>query len=212
MTIAGQIGLVPRDLSLPKNEEVQYALSLQHARRIFDAVLQERSRGGKGWIEGGVCWVASEDKVRHARACWDAQCQSDENDDGEEDEEFNWLFGTEGISRASSTSTLETPQDRNPLPMLYAQVAQDALPRGSIVEWQLTGHDGRRRSNSSQPGDDDEDEDESTEAARPQVKNGECVCVPLVFLMPYLVHISLTAAALHHHQINGMSLWTVRTL
>lgn len=181
MTIAGQIGLVPRDLSLPENEHVQYALSLQHARRIFDAVLNERSRGEKGWIEGGICWVASEDKVRGAKACWDGQCHNDEDDDDEDEAGPNWLFGSEGISHGASTSTQTPPRGRNPLPMLYAQVAEDALPRSAIVEWQLTGHDGRRRSSTSQPGDDDEDEDESTEATRPEVRNGEYVCLSSLY-------------------------------
>ncbi|CAO1632197.1 unnamed protein product [Sympodiomycopsis kandeliae] len=164
VSLAGQIGLLPVDLSLATEEE-QYVLSIQHARRIFKSILQERNRDKKGWIEGGICWIGGQelDKVERARYVWERQVQSQsDDDDDEEDGDAKWLIGQDGVHTDAPSPTLV-----NPLPMLYVQVAQDALPRGAVVEWQLTGHDGRRQL----PFESGEDEEDNTEADRPTVSH-----------------------------------------
>lgn len=203
MSIAGQIGLLPVDLSLPSGSgqegvAMQYALSLQHARRIFTAVLEERNRGGKGWVEGGVCWIASptveceselSERLKAALRCWavqdsasgiapvgqsTAQSSSEEDEDEDAEEQASdWLFGSEGIVNRSEW------QGSQALPMLYAHLGEKDLPRGAAVEWQLTAHDGRRQSSKSAKDagtgevDEDEEYDESDEAERPVVRHGE---------------------------------------
>lgn len=162
MTIAGQIGLLPKDLSLPSDALQQYALSLQHARRIFAALLEERGRNGKGWIEGGICWIAGDrdNAVETAVACWEAQSSDDDDDDDQDDDEattgHDWLFGEAGIVNKTSLT------GSNALPMLYAQLGESDLPRGAAVEWQLTAHNGQR-----QQALQEDDDGDSTEAMRP---------------------------------------------
>lgn len=191
LTIAGQIGLRPVDLSLEEDLPTQVALSLQHARRIYEAALEERARNGKGWVEGGVVWLSGtsdiRDRIRSAAfAAWDAQSpefESGDDDSDDDDEESsssqNWLFGTDGVHHSQShldAGSARSLAHARSLPMLYAQLEDGDLPRGAAVEWQLTAHDGRRRSalertSSGDGGDDDEDEEDASEAARPQVSS-----------------------------------------
>lgn len=128
--VAGQIGLVPADLSLPEDEPTQAALSVQHARRIVTATVNDL--GGRkvqrGWVEGGVCWIEhGEDvhaRLEMARHAWLAQ--SGEDDDEEEEEE-GWMGKTEGKQ----------------VGLLMVTLPRGALPRGAVIEWQLTAHTGR---------------------------------------------------------------------
>lgn len=199
MSIAGQIGLLPVDLSLPTGYEgvaMQYALSLQHARRIFAAVLEERNRGRKGWVEGGVCWIArpavggeegESSRLKAALRCWGAQdsasyiapeedaiAQSSlEEDEDVEEVNSDWVFGSDGIHNRSER------RGAHALPMLYVHLGERDLPRGAAVEWQLTAHDGRRqrRAIAAEAGSgevqDDEEYDENEEAERPVTRHGE---------------------------------------
>lgn len=200
MSIAGQIGLLPVDLSLPTGQEgvaMQYALSSQHARRIFAAVLEERNRCGKGWVEGGVCWIAQPplgresegpNRLKAALRCWGAQdsasymaaggqsaVQEAEDDDGDiEEDDADWLFGTAGIVNRSTER-----RGAHALPMLYVHLGEKDLPRGAAVEWQLTAHDGKRQRKLSARDagagagvEDDEEYEESEEAERPVARHG----------------------------------------
>lgn len=161
ITIAGQIGLVPAALSLPPPSEedaemAQIALSLQHARRIFKAVLEDhRVEKRYGWIEGCICWVEEVSEERETakrlnacRSAWDGQGAISEEDDeqGSETWDEGWLQGSEQKS----------------VPVVYAVLPRSALPRGAIVEWQLVAHDGRRVAPSI-PADEDDDDDEEEE-------------------------------------------------
>ncbi|KAG0145194.1 hypothetical protein CROQUDRAFT_64181 [Cronartium quercuum f. sp. fusiforme G11] len=64
--IAGQIGLIPSSLSLPKPTSLiqEAVLSLQHVRRIL-ATFQSTS-----WIEGLVCFITDPAHLDLARASW----------------------------------------------------------------------------------------------------------------------------------------------
>ncbi|KAJ9474400.1 Diphthine--ammonia ligase [Pseudozyma hubeiensis] len=157
--IAGQIGLVPADLSLPREEDLQTALSIQHARRIFKATVNDM--GGrsveKGWVEGGVCWVDTEDRVEVARRAWVSQCEGNDDDEDAEAEEERWLGQT------------CTEGDASP-PMLFVVLPRGSLPRSAAVEWQITAHTGRipppidpatsTTEHSTHEDDDDNDDDD----------------------------------------------------
>lgn len=135
--VAGQIGLVPADLTLPDAEgkqALQTALSIQHARRILKATLNDM--GGrsvaKGWVEGGVCWVNGSEMVEVARCAWMGQFDDEEcgEVDDEEEKEENWIG--------------QTRSEKGVLPpMLFVTLPTDALPRSASIEWQLTAHTGR---------------------------------------------------------------------
>ncbi|GAK67674.1 meiotically up-regulated 71 protein [Moesziomyces antarcticus] len=126
--VAGQIGLVPADLSLPEDAPTQAALSIQHARRIVKATVNDL--GGRkvqrGWVEGGICWIEhAEDvhaRLEMARHAWLAQCVEDEEEEGE-----GWMGKTEGQQ----------------VGLLMVTLPRAALPRGTLIEWQLTAHTGR---------------------------------------------------------------------
>ncbi|PWN87135.1 hypothetical protein FA10DRAFT_256461 [Acaromyces ingoldii] len=166
ITIAGQIGLVPAALSLPPPSEedaemAQIALSLQHARRIFKAVLEDhRVEKRYGWIEGCICWVEEGSEERETakrlnacRSAWDGQGAISEEDDeqGSETWDEGWLQGSEQKS----------------IPVVYAVLPRSALPRGAIVEWQLVAHDGRRVAPLIHADEDDDDDDDEGEAGVP---------------------------------------------
>nr|CDI55534.1 conserved hypothetical protein [Melanopsichium pennsylvanicum 4] len=177
--IAGQIGLVPADLTLPeggRRETEQAALSVQHARRIFKATLGDM--GGrsvdKGWVEGGLCWIEQgAGRIEVATRVWMAQavelshqeeCQDDENQEtreGEEQDEY-WLGQTHLSGQGLP-------------PMLFVTLPKGALPRSAVIEWQITAHTGRFPSsllrdehvpnkvgkhNEEEDDDDDDDDDE----------------------------------------------------
>ncbi|CBQ69413.1 conserved hypothetical protein [Sporisorium reilianum SRZ2] len=148
--IAGQIGLVPADSTLEREAGVQTALSVQHARRIWRATVNDMGGRGveKGWVEGGVCWVDDVARVDGARRVW--LCQSGGvDDDGDEGE--NWLG--------------QTNADGNTVPpMLFVVLSKDHLPRSAAVEWQITAHTGRIpppiTTDATSTDDDDDDDNE----------------------------------------------------
>lgn len=139
----------------------QIALSLQHARRIFKAVLEDhRVEKRYGWIEGCICWVEegseereTEKRLNACRSAWDGQGAISEEDDeqGSETWDEGWLQGRE--------------QER--IPVIYAVLPRSALPRGAIVEWQLVAHDGRRVAPLLPADEDDDDDDDEGEAGVP---------------------------------------------
>uniref|UniRef100_V5EZ25 Diphthine--ammonia ligase n=1 Tax=Kalmanozyma brasiliensis (strain GHG001) TaxID=1365824 RepID=V5EZ25_KALBG len=160
--VAGQIGLTPADLSLPKEEELQTALSVQHARRILKATMNDM--GGrsveKGWVEGGICWLDDVGRVEIARRAWMCQGESDDDDDdGEEEKEGeeteNWLGQTGGDGSKVR-------------PMLFVVLPKASLPRSAAIEWQLTAHTGRipppiELTEDTVPSDESEDDDDDNE-------------------------------------------------
>ncbi|GAC95882.1 endoribonuclease [Pseudozyma hubeiensis SY62] len=157
--IAGQIGLVPADLILPREEDLQTALSIQHARRIFKATMNDM--GGrsveKGWVEGGICWVDAEDRVEVARRAWVSQCEGNDDDEGGEMEEERWLGKT-------CTEGEMLP------PMLFVVLPRGSLPRSAAIEWQITAHTGRvpppiepATSMTEKPPHEDDDDDDDHE-------------------------------------------------
>lgn len=154
--VAGQIGLVPADLTLPGGEEgerLQTVLSLQHARRIFKATLGDMGGRGvdRGWVDGGVCWVQQGQDLGVVESVWRSQLEDGEEEEGEEGE--SWLGQTQGG---------EGP------PMLFVTLPKGALPRGAAVEWQVTAHTGRvppplvdqGEGSAAKTGNDDEDEED----------------------------------------------------
>lgn len=132
--ISGQIGLLPADLSLPEDEHLQTALSIQHVSRIYKAMMNDM--GGrhvdKGWVEGGLCWVDDEDMVEIARRAWISQCdgQDQEDEESEREEAKAWL------------GQPSTGESRLP-PMLFVVLPRHCLPRSAAIEWQITAHTGR---------------------------------------------------------------------
>ncbi|KAE8212829.1 hypothetical protein CF327_g3565 [Tilletia walkeri] len=169
ISIAGQIGLRPADLSLPGEDfDLQCALSLQHARRIHVAVLEGagvQPTDVDAAVEGGLCWIENvedgssrklADRIAKARAAWSAQSylsettrdgdEDSDDDTADEDSIVSWLGGKAG-RRATE------------LPILYVVVPFEGLPRGAGVEWQLTACTGRSAASTLENDDDDDDDD-----------------------------------------------------
>ncbi|PWN53245.1 hypothetical protein IE53DRAFT_196350 [Violaceomyces palustris] len=193
--IAGQIGLRPTLLELPSSLNYtgklrEVALSLQHVRRVVKATLESRIDKGRGWIEGGVCWLEgskvgdvkgakeAERLKRSAHAAWISQSRSalkglgkqveegedlvDDDDGGRIDGEDDGL-GAEDLRWDSSWLGKNTLAQE--IPLLYATVPHGALPKGAAIEWQLTAHTGRSVVTESciagEPVNEDECEDET---------------------------------------------------
>ncbi|SAM85808.1 uncharacterized protein UBRO_07150 [Ustilago bromivora] len=162
--VAGQIGLIPSDLTLPEDRVLQASLSLQHARRILKATMNDMAgrKVQSGWVEGGVCWLQNDEgMVEVGRRAWLAQnpalCGEGEGEEGEKgEEEEHWLGQT-------------TPEDEEGSmpPMLFVTLPKGSLPRSAAIEWQITAHTGRVPPPvvNSQPkqtkGDESDDEEES---------------------------------------------------
>ncbi|KAL9939536.1 hypothetical protein V8E36_001353 [Tilletia maclaganii] len=169
ISIAGQIGLRPADLSLPVEDfDLQCALALQHARRIHLAVLEGAgiSSVGDAAVEGGICWIADGpegltnirlDRVCKAHAGWVSQASAALGiEDAADDDSDDSNPDTARADVAASTDWLGVGRRPEDLPMLYAVVPAQGLPRGAGVEWQLTAVTGR---SASQRKDSDEDSD-----------------------------------------------------
>lgn len=182
ITIAGQIGLLPLNLTIPKSRDpddgiaTQLALSLQHTRKIFQSILEERSRQSYGWIEGGVVWLAGqeEDLLEATFLAWNAQSLSQEESKGSVEDgtevkghaSYQWLFGAHVSHFNDALGTLQgRVSSHHDLPLLYVQLEPDALPKGAAVEWQLTGHDGRVQQSESSTQDAGCDYDDDAAAA-----------------------------------------------
>lgn len=142
ISIAGQIGLDPITLQLVQNPYDQTVLALQHARRIFKAILEDHRVAKKqGWIEGCVCWLNDVRQLSFAHQLWQKQNQEPSDEDDEEDKwEDSWL-GSDLNARD--------------IPTLFVILAEDSLPRNASVEWQLSAQSG------DQDADDADDDDES---------------------------------------------------
>ncbi|KAE8230581.1 hypothetical protein CF326_g4416 [Tilletia indica] len=166
ISIAGQIGLRPADLSLPEEDfDLQCALSLQHARRIHVAVLEGagvQPTDVDAAVEGGLCWIENvkdgssgrlADRIAKARAAWSAQSylsettrdgdEDSDDDTADEDNIASWLGGKAGRSATE-------------LPILYVVVPFQGLPRGAGIEWQLTACTGRSAASTLENDDDDD--------------------------------------------------------
>lgn len=140
--IAGQIGMEPATLDVVPEPALQVALALQHVRRIVLAVREWSYAPTEGYVEGGVCWVAT----RHAHALsraigavWHTEADDDSAHAHQQGDDTAWL--------GEGRSPLQTP-------LLLVQLAPDALPKHAAVEWQLTASTGRSRFG---PADDEED-------------------------------------------------------
>jgi diphthine-ammonia ligase len=143
ITIAGQIGLLPATLQLAIPPSLEIALSLQHARRVFNATLEGRAEKQRGWIEGCICWIDDLRWLSAARNAWQAQ-SGNESTVGWEAE---WLGA--GL----------TVDD---IPVTFVVLPKVALPRSASVEWQLFAHDGQAVPNSNDSDDDDDDDGEAS--------------------------------------------------
>ncbi|CAO1634118.1 unnamed protein product [Parajaminaea phylloscopi] len=186
ITIAGQIALVPADLSALKGRDVppldrcndvegatcasqlvgNAALSLQHARRVLQSLLDERARTGHGWVEGGCVWLGgtSQEGLYAAMGAWGAQNIPQVAAHGIDLETSHTFHNSAGswpgtsLGRDSSSATLPLHTDDSPhvLPLLYIQLDECDLPRHTSIEWQLTAHDGRRQGGWADFPDEDE--------------------------------------------------------
>jgi diphthine-ammonia ligase len=111
--LSGQIAMRPANLDLVVSEEgkgrqvtKEIALSAQHVRRVVSGACE-----GRGWMEGGVCWVE-----RTAwRSCWPKVAKA-------------WLSWQGGVSEEE-----EEEEEVTPLVICTAE----ALPKRAAVEWQL---------------------------------------------------------------------------
>lgn len=139
--IAGQIGLMPSDLSLP-SVAMQNILAIQHARRIYGAVMGDMASRDtdKGWIEGGICWVES-DNLSGARDAWLAQIPSDSDDDDNDGAQF--ANDQDGMEAEVCWLGKHVSDSRSLPPMMFVSLGKGSLPRGAAIEWQLTAHTGR---------------------------------------------------------------------
>ena len=136
--IAGQIGMEPATLRVPPDEALQLALALQHVRRIVLAVREWSYAQSEGYVEGGLCWVAS----RHADAlgaavtqAWREACETSADDD----------VGHAHQQGVDDTTWLGEGRTPESIPLLLVRLADDALPKQAAVEWQLTASVGRSR-------------------------------------------------------------------
>ncbi|WFC96253.1 diphthine--ammonia ligase [Malassezia brasiliensis] len=136
--IAGQIGMEPATLRVPPDEALQLALALQHVRRIVLAVREWSYAQSEGYVEGGLCWVAS----RHADALgaavaqtWREACATSADDDAVHAHQ-------QGVDDTTWLGESRTPES---MPLLLVRLADDALPKHAAVEWQLTASVGRSR-------------------------------------------------------------------
>lgn len=137
--IAGQIGMEPATLRVPPDEALQLALALQHVRRIVLAVREWSYAQSEGYVEGGLCWVAS----RHADTLGAAVAHAwGEAHSAATDEDDAVHAHQQGVD-----DTTWLGEDRAPgeLPLLLVRLAEDALPKHAAVEWQLTASVGRSR-------------------------------------------------------------------
>ncbi|PWN37236.1 adenine nucleotide alpha hydrolases-like protein [Meira miltonrushii] len=147
ISIAGQIGLDPITLQLVQDPFDQTILALQHARRIFKAILEDhRVLKKQGWIEGSICWMNDVKQLPFARQLWHNQSQETSDDDDEGDAwEDSWL-GSE--------------LNAKDIPTLFVTLAEDGLPRNASVEWQLSAQSGDQ--DTDEADDDDDDSEESS--------------------------------------------------
>jgi diphthine-ammonia ligase len=161
ITIAGQIGLLPATLQLASPPSLEIALSLQHARRVFKATLENRVEKHKGWIEGCICWIDDVRRLAVARSAWQAQSidTGDEQSDG--DEELGWEAEWLGAGISSKE-----------VPITFIVLPKGALPRSACVEWQLFAHDGQAVASPDESDDDDNDDGEAPPPAISAEANG----------------------------------------
>ncbi|KAK0537017.1 hypothetical protein OC835_001841 [Tilletia horrida] len=169
ISIAGQIGLRPADLSLPTGDyDLQCALALQHARRIYLAVLDGAAVSiSDAIVEGGICWIENLEegsgapllgRVVKAQVAWARQSQlsaetiGQEDTTGEDGDEEEDNFATSWLGGHRQAAALH-------LPMLYAVVPFRGLPRGAGIEWQLTACTGRRATTRTVEATDEDDND-----------------------------------------------------
>ncbi|MCO5549609.1 hypothetical protein L7F22_003082 [Adiantum nelumboides] len=140
ISIAGQIGLNPINLQLIQNSFDQTVLALQHARRIFKAILEDyRVLKNQAWIEGCICWLNDVKQLSFAHQIWLKQSQNNIDED-EEDDDNAWEASWLGLKAQE-------------IPTLFVILEQDGLPRHASVEWQLSAQNG------DQVNIDEEDED-----------------------------------------------------
>lgn len=161
ITIAGQIGLQQKTLQLVEEPEVQITLALQHARRIYKAILEDaRVARRQGWVDGCICWLSDARWLPVAQTVW--SCQSRDVDE-EEGERLTWddSWLGQGLSPAR-------------IPLLFVVLASDGLPRHAAAEWQLSAHDGDRI---PMDGAFDEDDEEAS-VASPSASSGTAVIGP----------------------------------
>ncbi|SPO24210.1 uncharacterized protein UTRI_03478 [Ustilago trichophora] len=167
--IAGQIGLIPADLRLSDDRGLQTALSVQHARRIWKATVNDMGGRGveEGWVEGGLCWVeegVGVDGVEIARRAWLAQGGLDDENEENDDEGGDWQEEENWLGQSCEQGALLPP-------MLFITLPKAALPRSAAVEWQITAHTGRipppllleSETPSSNTDDDEEDDQPGTD-------------------------------------------------
>ncbi|KDN39245.1 hypothetical protein K437DRAFT_270346 [Tilletiaria anomala UBC 951] len=161
ITIAGQIGLRPADLSLPPDADMQLLLSLQHARLILHAVLEQRAilAPGAHWVEGGICWLDEGADGLHldqkANALWQSQVAIDEVTDRVQEMPVHQRWHLEWLGSKAHTQGVAPP-------IAYVTLPPGSLPRGASVEWQLTAHTGE----ATAAADDDAEENAEPEYRR----------------------------------------------
>ncbi len=199
ITIAGQIGLRPSDLSLPDSFEEQAVLSLQHARRILRAVLEQSANAKKHWVEGGVCWLEAPEGGSSAVAArrrlaglaaqvWHGDDHADEGDADSDDDDGD---GSAQKSEAYFEETRWHAQWKGPsmrqadyerIPLVFAFLPTGALPRRAKIEWQLTAQTGTGEAQGDRPeesndvksdGEDSDDDGDGSESAGALPQLGE---------------------------------------
>lgn len=152
--VAGQIGLRPTTLELAPSPAKQATLALQHARRIFQAVLESRTDRRQGWVEGCVCWLSDAKWLSMAQAIWSAQTKVYADEEEEEPQKDGWEKEWLGAG-------LHVAQ----IPTTFVILGPQALPRHAVAEWQLSAHSGDvykeeiEREEGEEENSEDEDED-----------------------------------------------------
>lgn len=145
----------------------QFALSLQHARRIVQATREWNHSAAEGYMDSAICWIAAHPSNARAlfataKAVWDASATVTSSESDEDVLPF--------AARADGLMSTETP-------LLAVLLATDGLPRSASVEWQITASSGRSNPSS---------EDLDSEYAPPQmhtqafVRGGYCVVAAAV--------------------------------
>jgi len=169
ITIAGQIGLRPSDLSLPDDSDVQNMLSLQHVRRVLYSVLEQRAHKRKHWVEGGICWLeqqgskdATRTLSRKASTAWLGRVPS--GDDEDENDEDQHKPDDEKYWHRQWKGDVDTTKR---LPIVFAVLPHGCLPRGAKVEWQVTARTGLLEAG------EQDDEMDDPEAGPPLQISGE---------------------------------------
>ncbi|KIY74101.1 hypothetical protein CYLTODRAFT_364437, partial [Cylindrobasidium torrendii FP15055 ss-10] len=115
--VSGQIGMIPKDLSLPEPRSIKQETMLctQHADRIVDAIREGTAGKWRGTCQSAIYWLADASYAPVVQAA---------------------------VQRRRTQHQPHAEQDLETAPILFATVA--GLPKGALVEKQVIMHTGMR--------------------------------------------------------------------